>query len=187
MRYAVDAGRTVPGLKGKREVKKVDEKMKAIFRTIYEGEAKAALRLKLFAKQADREDLPQIAQLFRVIAFSEEIHGERALRMLKEIKGTEENLKDSFESETTVAEVAYDRFLKVAAELEDKAASMIFAHSRDVEDIHAQLYKKALSHLMEERETTYYVCQVCGYVSDGTLPDSCPICSAPQSRFKAFE
>jgi len=165
----------------------MDDKLKAIFKTIYEGEAKAALRLKLFAKQADREDLSQIAQLFRVISFSEEIHGERALRMLKEIKSTEENLKDSFESETTVAEVAYDQFLKVAADVADKAASIIFSHSRDVEDIHAKLYKKALDHLMTETQTTYYVCQVCGYVSDGVLPDACPVCSAPQNQFREFK
>jgi rubrerythrin len=165
----------------------MDDRIKAIFKSIYEGEAKAALRLKLFAKQADREDLTQIAQLFRVISFSEEIHGERALKMLKEIKSTEENLKESFDSETTVAEVAYDQFLKVAADVGDNGASMIFSQSRDVEDIHAKLYKKALDHLMTETQTTYYVCQVCGYVADGMLPDECPVCSAPQNQFKEFK
>ena len=165
----------------------MDDRIKAIFKSIYEGEAKAALRLKLFAKQADREDLPQIAQLFRVISVSEEIHGERALKMLKEIKSTEENLKESFDSETTVAEVAYDQFLKVAADVGDNGASMIFSQSRDVEDIHAKLYKKALDHLMTETQTTYYVCQVCGYVADGMLPDECPVCSAPQNQFKEFK
>ncbi|HNY69282.1 MAG TPA: rubrerythrin family protein [Syntrophorhabdus sp.] len=165
----------------------MDDRIKAIFKSIYEGEAKAALRLKLFAKQADREDLPQIAQLFRVISFSEEIHGERALKMLKEIKSTEENLKESFDSETTVAEVAYDQFLKVASDVGDNGASMIFSQSRDVEDIHAKLYKKALDHLMTETQTTYYVCQVCGYVADGMLPDECPVCSAPQNQFKEFK
>jgi len=161
----------------------MDERLVKIFRVIYEGEAKAVLRLKLFAKQADKEELPQIAKLFRAIAVSEEIHGERALRMLREIKDTESNLKESFENETSVAGVAYDTFLKVAAELNDTVSSLVFSHSRDVEDIHAGLYKKALSHLMEEKETSYYVCQVCGYVSDGTLPENCPVCSAPKTVF----
>ena len=56
----------------------MDEKLKEAFHKVYEGEAKAALRLKIFAKISDQEDLPQISKLFRVIAFSEEIHGERA-------------------------------------------------------------------------------------------------------------
>jgi len=40
---------------------------------------------------------------------------------------------------------------------------------------------------MTETQTTYYVCQVCGYVADGMLPDECPVCSAPQNQFKEFK
>jgi len=164
----------------------MDERLKEVFHKVYEGEAKAALRLKIFAKKAEQEDLPQMAKLFRVIAFSEEIHGEQALRMLREIKDTETNLKESFASETHVAGVAYDNFIKLAEEIEDTTASNIFSNSRDVEDSHAELYKRAIKHLIGERETTYYVCQVCGYVSDGALPEVCPVCSAPQDQFVEF-
>ena len=80
----------------------------------YTGEAKAALRLKVFAEKAKEEGYPQIAKLFRVIAFSEEIHGARALLVLGRVKSTEENLAMSFESETRVAGVAYDEFVKQA-------------------------------------------------------------------------
>jgi rubrerythrin len=165
----------------------MDERLKEIFHKIYEGEAKAALRLKIFAKKAEQEDLPQIGGLFRVIAFSEEIHGERALRMLREIKDTDTNLKESFQSETSIAGVAYDHFIELAEEIGDIAASNIFSHSRDVEEGHAKLYKKAMNHLIGERETTYYVCKVCGYVSDGVLPEVCPICSAPKDQFVEFK
>jgi rubrerythrin len=165
----------------------MDEKVKEAFYKIYEGEAKAALRLKLFANKADQEGLPQISQLFRVIAFSEEIHGELALRMLREIKDTESNLKESFGSETRVAGVAYDHFIRLATEAGDANAANIFSHSKDVEDVHANLYKKAMGHLMEEREATYYVCKVCGYVSDGVWPDACPVCSAPKDQFVEFK
>jgi len=163
----------------------MDERLIEAFRKIYEGEAKAVLRLNLFAKQAEKEELPQIAKLFRAIALSEEIHGERALRMLREIKDTETNLNESFDNATTIAGVAYDQFLKIAAEVGDNASSLVFSHSRDVENIHAGLYKKAMSHLMDDKDTTYYVCQICGYVSDGHLPDKCPVCSAPSAQFVA--
>jgi rubrerythrin len=165
----------------------MDEKLKEAFHEIYEGEAKAALRLKIFAKKADQEDLPQIAKLFRVIAFSEEIHGERALRMLREIKDTDANLKESFQSETRVAGVAYDNFIELAEAVGDLPASTLFSNSRDVEDGHAKLYRHAMNDLIGERETTYYVCQVCGYVSDGVLPDTCPICAAPKDQFVEFK
>jgi rubrerythrin len=165
----------------------MNEKLKEAFHKIYEGEAKAALRLKVFAKKADQEDLPQMARLFRVIAFSEEIHGERALRMLREIKDTDTNLKESFQSETRVAGVAYDSFIELAEEIGDIPASTLFSNSRDVEEGHAKLYKYAINHLIGERETTYYVCQVCGYVSDGVLHETCPVCSAPKDQFVEFK
>ena len=164
----------------------MDEKLKEAFHKIYEAEAKAALRLKIFAKRAEQEGLPQIAQLFRVIGISEEIHGERALRMLREIKDTDNNLKDSFQSETRVAGVAYDHFIELAENIGDTAASTILSNSRDVEEGHAKLYKNAINHLIGERETTYYVCKVCGYVSDGVWPDACPVCSAPKEQFVEF-
>ena len=165
----------------------MDEKLKEAFRKVYEGEAKAALRLKIFAKKAGQEDLPQIFKLFRVISFSEEIHGERALRMLREIKDTDSNLKESFQSETHVAGVAYDNFIELAEEVEDAAALNVLSNSRDVEDAHAKLYKNAINHLIGERETTYYVCQVCGYVSDGVWPEVCPVCGAPKDQFVEYK
>jgi rubrerythrin len=165
----------------------MDERLKDAFHKVYEGEAKAALRLKVFAKKADEEALPQISKLFRVISFSEEIHGERALRMLREISDTDSNLKESFQSEVHVAGVAYDNFIEIAEETEETAALNVLSNSRDVEDAHAKLYKNAINHLIGERETTYYVCKVCGYVSDGVLPEVCPVCGAPKEQFVEFK
>ncbi len=164
----------------------MDEKIKDAFHQAYAGESKAALRLKMYAKKAQEEGLPQIAKLFQVISFSEEIQGARALRMLREIKNTEDNLKASFESTTKIAGVAYEQFVKEAADRGDTTASTIFSQCRDVEDIHSKLYKEAMSHLMEDRETIYYVCSACGYVSDGMLPDRCPVCQAPKEQFSKF-
>lgn len=163
------------------------DKIKEALSQAYAGEAKAALRLKVYAQKAEDEGYKQMAQLFRVISFSEEIHGARALRVLREIKNTEENLAASFESETQVAEVAYDQFVKLAEAEGNKEAVLHFSQSKDVEETHAKLYKEAMAHFMEERETTYYVCKVCGYVSDGVLPDECPVCGAKAKMFVTFQ
>jgi rubrerythrin len=165
----------------------MDDKLQDAIHQAYTGESKASLRLKIFAEKAEKEGYPQLAKLFRVISFSEELHGKRALMLLKEIKSTEENLAESFESETKIAGVAYDNFIKYAEEVGDKAASVYFSQSRDVEEIHAKLYKEAMDHVLEERETLYYVCDVCGYVSDGVLPEECPVCGAKKDRFVKFE
>ncbi len=161
----------------------MSDKVRELFYKAYGGEAKAALRLKIFSDKADEEGYSQMAKLFRAIARSEEIHGERNLRKLKEIKSTEENLQESFESETQVAHVVYDEFIKEAAEEGDQSAVLIFSQARDVEEIHANLYKEAMNHMMEDRETCYFICKVCGYISDGILPDNCPVCNAGKEQF----
>jgi rubrerythrin len=164
----------------------MDDKVRDAFYQSYVGEAKAVLRLKIYADKAEQENYPQVAKLFRVIAHSEEIHGTRSLRMLKEIKGTYENLTASFESESKVAGVAYNNFIKLANEAGDEPSATIFSQSRDVEDTHAKLYQEAMGHMLQERDTTYYVCPVCGYVSDGVLPDECPVCGAKKDQFETF-
>lgn len=164
----------------------MDDALREAIRQAYVGEAKAVLRLKAFAKQADEEGYPQLARLFRVISFSEEIHGRRALRLLRDVGTTEANLKESFESEEKVAGVAYGKFVKIAEEAGDRASALYFRQSKDVEDIHAKLYKEAMDDLLEERETAYYVCTVCGYVSDGGVPDQCPICGVAKGKFESF-
>lgn len=165
----------------------MDERIRDAVHQAYTGESKASLRLKLFAEKAQEEGYPQMAKLFRVISFSEELHGKRALKLLREIRSTQENLAESFESETRVAGVAYDKFIRYAEEAEDRPASLYFSQSKDVEEIHAKLYKEAMDHMLEDRKTTYYVCEVCGYVSDGVLPEVCPVCDAKKDRFVTFE
>jgi rubrerythrin len=161
----------------------MDEKIREALHDTYAAEAKAALRLKVFAKKAEAEGFLQIAKLFRVIAFSEEVHAERALRVLQDIGTTEENLRESFESETGVAKVAYDEFLRLAYDLGEKPTAWHFTQSRDVEEGHSKLYKNALRDMLSERVTTYYVCTVCGYVSDDVLPSECPVCGANKEKF----
>lgn len=163
------------------------DKFKDAFYKIYVGEAKAALRLKVYARKAEEEGYTQIARLFRVIALSEEIHGSRALMKLEGIKSTEENLSASFDSETTVAAVAYNEFLKMAMAEGKNAEAKIFSQSRDVEETHAKLYKNAMDHMLEEREVTYHVCTVCGYVAEDQVPGTCPVCGVPSDKFEEFK
>lgn len=156
-------------------------------KTAFIGEAKACLRLLGYAEQAEREGYPQMAKLFRAISSGEKVHALKHLRLLEVIKSTEENLKASFESEMTVSENVYPKFISTAEQEGDQAARISFSHARDAEEFHAKLYKKAIDHMIGERDTSYYVCQVCGYVVDGQPPDNCPVCNAPREQFRPTE
>ncbi|MBW1807465.1 MAG: rubrerythrin family protein [Deltaproteobacteria bacterium] len=152
-------------------------------KTAFIGESKACLRLLGYAEKAEQEGYSQMARLFRAISAAEKVHALKHLRLLKVIKSTEENLKTSFESEISVSENIYPGFIQVAEEEGNKAALISFSHARDAEEVHAKLYKNAIDHMIEERETSYHVCQVCGYVVDGQPPDNCPVCNAPRDKF----
>jgi rubrerythrin len=151
----------------------------------FAGESKAYVRNLAFARRADQEGYPEIAKLFRAVAEAEKVHADEFLKYLESvIQETEQNLRTAFENEMTAKDEAYPLFIKeaLAAKREDLAWS--FIRSRDVEDRHAKLYKEALSALASEREMTYHVCEVCGYVFTGGLPDTCPVCWSSKKNFR---
>lgn len=159
------------------------DKTKANLKLAFQGEAEAYFRNLAFADQAEKDGYPQIAHMFRAIAEAEAVHCRNALRLRDIVKDTEANLKAAFEREMMAKNDKYPQLIKDAEDEGENPAAVIFARTRDVEEMHANIYKRALDHLMEERETQYFVCLVCGYVADGQPPDVCPICQASKEKF----
>jgi rubrerythrin len=155
--------------------------------TAFVGEAKAHQRLLMFAEKAEKEGLPQIAHLFRAVAAAEGVHSRRQFALLESVADTQTNLEQAFQSETTVNGIHYPKMVQEAEEDREKAAAIVFSQARDVEAFHAKLYKKALDHLIAERSTEYYVCTICGYTVERNVPEICPICNAPKSKFKKVD
>jgi rubrerythrin len=147
------------------------------------AESQAHLRNLVFAMKAEQEGYSQVAKLFRAIAEAEAVHAFNHFRLLGAASGTQENLESAFERENLAAST-YPQFIREANEEGDTGVATVLSYSRDVERGHANLYKKALAHMMAGEDTEYYVCQVCGHVSDGVLPDVCPICGAPKEKFQ---
>jgi len=167
----------VPGINGTKTLNNL--------KTGFVAESQAHQRNLAFALKAEQENFTQVAKLFRAIAEAEGIHAYNHLRLLGGVSDTQENLEAAFEREN-LASKTYPQFIKEANEEENTAVARIFSYSRDVEAGHAKLYKKALDYMVQETQTKYYVCGVCGYVSDGELPDQCPICGAPKEKFRAI-
>jgi len=158
-------------------------------RNLYEafvGEAKAHIRLQAYAEKAVAEGLPQIAALFRAVAESERIHAHRSLALLGEVvvQDTETNLQASFEREERASGVYYPDFIRQAEEEGIRPAALAFGQARDVEEEHARLYRRALEHLLVDATVTYFVCQVCGHIAEGAVPEVCPICGVGQEHFR---
>jgi len=150
------------------------------------GEAKAYFRLAAFAQRAEEEEFPQIAHLFRAIAQAEHVHAISHLKLLEDIivRDSDTNLRESFNREKTVTDNIYPELIKVAEAEGERRALITFSHARDAEEVHLKLYERALINTMNEKDTEYYVCSVCGYVVEKSLPDKCPICGVKQDKFR---
>lgn len=151
----------------------------------FAAESKAAVRNDAFAKKADMEDFTQIARLFRAVSDAESVHARRYLRLMRgKIGSTEENLERAFQNEIKANVDEYPKLIQDASDEGKEHVMNAFTQSSDVESRHAELYKKAMNDMLADRETDYYVCQVCGYINEDEAPENCPICGAVKTRFK---
>jgi len=149
----------------------------------FAGESQANRKYLAFAKQAEKEGHAQVAKLFRAAAEAETVHAHAHLRALGHVKDTADNLKDAIAGETHEFKTMYPAMIEEAKEEGNKTAEQSFAYANEVEEVHANLYQKALDNLDSLEEVDYYVCSVCGYTCENEPPEKCPVCGA---RPKAF-
>ena len=153
----------------------------------FAGESQANRKYLAFAEKADREGYPQAAKLFRAAAAAETVHAHAHLRALKGVNSTAENLKEAVNGETHEFKSMYPDMIAAAKEEGHKAAERSFDFANKVEEIHADLYKKMLDNLDDQKDVDYYVCSVCGYTCEDEAPDTCPVCGAKANAFKKVD
>ena len=78
-------------------------------------------------------------------------------------------------------------FIKEAKKEGNKNAVWTFDVADQVEEIHAELYKKALEVLGKNEEVNYFVCSHCGNTVENEAPDVCPICGALKADFMKID
>jgi rubrerythrin len=150
----------------------------------FAGESQANRKYLAFAKKADEEGFPQVGRMFRAAAEAETVHAHAHLRALKGVGSTEENLKAAVEGETHEFENMYPDMIADAEAEGEKEALRSFKFANEVEEVHANLYKKLLDGLAGELgDYPYWVCPVCGYTAEEEYPERCPVCNAKGSRF----
>jgi len=161
---------------------KTDENLKAAFA----GESQANRMYLAFAEKADEESLPQIAKLFRAAAEAETVHAHNHLRVMAQVKSTLDNLGTAVSGETYEFKKMYPEFMAEAKKEGNKPALLSFDYANKVEQIHANLYQKAIDALKNKKDlpkADMYVCPVCGNTFEGNIPDMCPICATLKEKF----
>ena len=164
-----------------------EEFLKAAFA----GESQAHMKYMAFAAKAEKEGKPNIANLFRAIAYAELVHAHNHLEALGGIGTTAENLEAAKGGEDFEIEEMYPAYLATAELQEEKKAVRSMGFALDAEKIHSELYaaaKKAVDAGEDIAEAKVWVCPVCGWTYTGDEPpERCPVCQALAKVFKAFE
>jgi rubrerythrin len=161
---------------------KTDENLKAAFA----GESQANRLYLAFARKAEEEGFTQVAKLFKAAAEAETVHALNHLRITGQIKATADNVGTAISGETFEFKKMYPEYLEEAKQEGNKQAAWSFEVASKVEQIHANLYQKALDALKSQKQlekVDYYVCGVCGNTVEGSPPDKCPICGSPKEKF----
>lgn len=164
-----------------------EEFLKAAFA----GESQAHMKYMAFAAKAEKEGKPNIANLFRAIAYAELVHAYNHLEALGGIGSTAENLEAAKGGEDFEIEEMYPAYLATAELQEEKRAVRSMGYALDAEKIHSELYaaaKRAVDAGEDIAEAKVWVCPVCGWTYTGDEPpERCPVCQALAKVFKAFE
>ena len=172
----------------------------------FAGESQARMRYDYFSKQAKKEGLEQISQIFAETALNEKEHAKRFFKFLEgrmveitatypagKIGTTLENLKASAEGENEEWTDLYPEFEKVAREegLDDIADT--FKYIAMVEKAHEARYRKLYENLesgkvFKRGKNLVWKCLNCGYLHEGPeAPDQCPSCLHPQAYLQIKE
>jgi len=152
----------------------------------FAGESQANRKYLAFAQKADEDGFPQVAKLFRAAAEAETVHAHAHLRVMGGINETAKNLEEAIAGEGHEFKEMYPGFLAEAQAEGLKPAEFSFKNALAVEEIHYGLYTKALGAVNSGEDlaaTAIYVCPVCGNTVEGSVPDTCPVCNVPGSKF----
>jgi len=155
----------------------------------FAGESMAHMRYLIFADWAEGEGYPNIARLFRAIAYAEQVHATNHYRELGMINDAAKNLGVAIDGETFEVEEMYPAYNKVAELQGEQGAVRSTHYALEAEKIHAGMYQKAKQAAAGGKDIELkkvYICPVCGYTVEGEAPERCPVCGAPREEFKRF-
>ena len=118
----------------------------------------------------------------RAAAAAETIHAHTHLKNAGKIGDTAANLQDAIGGETYEFTKMYPEMIKEAEAEGQTAVAKYMDMVNKVEEVHANLYKKAAADNHAFDNVDFYVCKVCGYTHEGPC-DSCPVCGAKAAAF----
>lgn len=155
----------------------------------FAGESQAHMRYILFAERAAAEGFPEMARMFKAIAFAERIHARNHYEALEELAASPANIATCIAGENYEIDEMYPSFRAVAQLQKESAAVQSTYYALEAEKIHAVMYADALNSINAGSDISVgdlQICDVCGHTREGEAPEKCPICGATREHFRSF-
>jgi rubrerythrin len=164
----------------------------------YASEVKHTSWYDAFAKQAQKENLVEVAAMFRALSQSEKLHADNLGNLLK-AKGvepvaptvdappvgkTKQYLKLALSSEGVETESMYPAFVQKADLEQDSVAARLFKQTLDADARHGRLLKKAIEQETNISSLPYMMCPKCGYIKGSDKDTECRVCKTKIELFK---
>jgi rubrerythrin len=153
------------------------------------GESQASQKYLAFADVADNEGYPNVARLFRAVAFAESTHARNHLSVLGTIGTTADNLKAAWGGETFEITEMYPAYDAVAKLQGNESARTSIRYALKAEMDHQGIYDSTLKGVEGKKDLgseAVRVCPICGHTVIGDAPDECPQCGTAGSYFREF-
>lgn len=171
--------------------------------TAFGNKSQSRIRYLLFSDQADKENLPNLARLFRAIAFSECIQARNyylKLSHLEEQFVTSTvviagfgDIRNSILSACTEVDFEitdiYPSYREIARSQGEKDIEKYFTWTYLIERLHKKLFRKAKEAIDKNSDgesKPLHACRVCGYIRAGEIPNKCPVCKTTKEHFTTF-
>ncbi len=166
--------------------------------TAYNREMRISREYKLFSKNAENNRFSAIANLYKAVSRSEEIHAEMAAALLRS-KGVEVNpyvadsiivgsvmqtLRMALSDESLETESMYPNIARAAKAEKFLEAVESFGHSLNADKGNAALFKDAVDKSGYITRVQYYVCPCCGYIMTSDTVKECPECHEKKEKFE---
>jgi rubrerythrin len=153
----------------------------------FAGESQANRKYQAFSEKAAAEGFNSIATLYKAASEAEAIHAKKLLKVLAAVESTEKNLGASIVGETHEFTTMYPDFVRVAESEGKSDAVLAFTYAMKAEQVHANLYKKALDAVKSGKDMgreKIFLCPVCGNIEIAKPPEKCPICGVFGKQFR---
>ena len=145
--------------------------------------SKAAKRKRIYSHKATQKGWHDVAHFLRAMSASENVQARRLFNsMIGRVDTTDEFLATVFEKEVRDILEHYSDIIENYS-AERPALLHVIKQLRASEIRLRGFYASDSRDVKLDKDAKYFVCQFCGYLSTGSPPEICPVCTAPLKAF----